>query len=59
VHETAASGWRIQEVVAVVDLPCSGEQGIDRYSGTRLIAEVDDLVRERDLAGLGYPDGTG
>lgn len=58
-HKASASGRRTQQVVAVIDLPCSGEQGIDGYPELRLKTEVDDLVCERKLAGLGYPDRAG
>jgi hypothetical protein len=49
VHETGAPARRIQQIVAVVDLPRSGEQGIDGYPELRLVTEVDDLVYRGDL----------
>lgn len=50
VHQTTAPGWRVQENVAEIDLPCLREQRIHGYPVLRLIAEVDDLVGERNLA---------
>lgn len=58
VHQTTAPGRRIQENVAEIDLPCFRQQRIHRYPVLRLIPEVDDLVRDRNLARLRYPDRT-
>jgi len=55
-HETRGPGGRIQESVAVIDLPCSSEQRVEGYPELRLPAEVNDVVSGGNSAGVGYTD---
>jgi hypothetical protein len=55
-HETRGPGRRIQEGVAVIDLPRSSEQRVEGYPELRLPAEVNDIVGGSNPAGVGYTD---
>jgi len=59
VHKTGAPARRIQEIVAVVNLPRFCEQRVEGYAESRLVAKVDDLMHRRDSACLGYPGTAG